>query len=121
MTSSTALQHPWIRPTSNIQENDSASQKKSEERKINTKNLRRFVIRRRWQVSYCDLEFIMLNKVQKRNRFQADLFRIKEMFKCSRFFLNINLILESCERSFSSQKDGNEFMIFSTMKTDFEN
>jgi len=51
MTASTALNHPWIHPNSNIQGTVATPQIKADEKKINTKNLRRFVIRRRWQVS----------------------------------------------------------------------
>ena len=40
------LLHPWLK-TSTI---SSTQQPQIEERIINTKNLRRFVIRRRWQV-----------------------------------------------------------------------
>ena len=51
MTSSQCLNHPWIMPHSNTHDDDANTQVKVEDKKINTKNLRRFVIRRRWQVS----------------------------------------------------------------------
>ena len=52
MLATQSLNHPWLNPkiqetTNVLQQSQADSQKK-----INTKNLRRFVIRRRWQVSF---------------------------------------------------------------------
>ena len=49
MLATQSLNHPWL--NSHIKESISMPQQKVDDKKINTKNLRRFVIRRRWQVS----------------------------------------------------------------------
>ena len=60
MLATQSLNHPWLNPkiqetTNVLQQSQADSQKK-----INTKNLRRFVIRRRWQVSFFVNEIVKI-------------------------------------------------------------